>query len=83
MKVSELEVGVIYNCRLSNQKVLVIQSERVVSEEEKEEVNGNTVIYKERVTEKVIAGKVLVEREGMKAFSLIELHDGQLEVFTK
>lgn len=77
MKVAELTVGEIYKCRLSGQDVLVILAEKRVTET----IKGKPV---DKATgEFDRAGKVCIEQNGMKMFSLIELHDGQLIELTK
>lgn len=66
MKIEDLEVGKLYTCVLSNQKVLNILAEVKTNEDSEE-------------TKSIKSGKVCVMREGVPSFSLMELHDGQLK----
>ena len=71
LQVSELKVGEIYGCRLSDRKVLVIETEaKTVTD-----ADG-----KESSIPSVKAGKIAIQHEsGDMKYILIELHDGQLK----
>lgn len=71
MKVSELEIGKIYKCKLSQQEILVVKTTRTIKEAEGK---------KPAVTEELIAGKSCVMIDGKPNYLHTELHDGQLEV---
>tara|TARA_R110000850_G_scaffold46456_2_gene116898 strand:- start:203 stop:430 length:228 start_codon:yes stop_codon:yes gene_type:complete len=71
MKLKKLEVGEIYKCKLSDRKVLIVMTEAQNVKDEK----GNDVSIPEQKV-----GKMLVQIEtGDFKYSLIALHDGQLE----
>lgn len=70
MKVEDLKVGEIYRCVLSRSKVLIVKAYAPKKTEDEEPLLVNS-------------GKVCVMVEGIPSYSLIELHDGQLEEIKK
>lgn len=70
LQVSELKIGEIYGCRLSDRKVLIIETEpKTVTDADGKETSMPAVK----------AGKIAIQHEsGDMKYILIELHDGQL-----
>jgi len=76
MKVEELKEGKVYQCVLSNSKMLVVKTER--PEQAVQGEKGEKVVIEDAKT--VMAGKYCIFHEnGAKQFQLDELVDGQLK----
>ena len=70
MKLSELEVGKIYGCKLINQKVLVIEQDKIIP---------SLVEGEEPKSEKVKLGKWMnLSDDGIITYYYQEIFDGQL-----
>ncbi len=70
MKITDLEIGKIYKCKLSQQEILVVKTTRTTKE-----AKGKQAAE----TEELTAGKSCVIIDGKPHYLHTELHDGQLE----
>lgn len=68
MKLSELEEGKVYKCKLSDNEMLVVSTKKDMGDEKDDR--------------EVLAGKYVIEQQGIKSFAFDELYDGQLEELT-
>ena len=79
MKVSELDLGTIYKCRLSGKQMLVIEIEQPADNIQGEDGK----LIEVNPAKKVKGGKYVDEVNGIPTFKLDEIFDGQLEEITK
>lgn len=70
MKVSELKAGNVYQCRLSDAKILIFESEE-------QKVTGSDDVEITLPSKKV--GKVCIKKtDGDFKYAFVDLHDGQM-----
>lgn len=69
MELKDVKRGEIYKCRLSDREMLVVSTKKTIEGKEGED----------DVIETVLAGKYVVEQNGVKSYAYDELYDGQLE----
>lgn len=77
MKTSELKAGEMYECILSGNKMLIVETQKQTGEEEQKIKGGKTI--KVPTFETVKAGKLCFVKDGVPNFMFNELHDGQMK----